>query len=102
MAGPPVGIGRPSKWPTRTDTFHAWSSLDIQVKGRMGAHIELEEATTALCRDFSVDPDRIFLTGWSDGGFTALWLASHYPHLVAGIAPVCGIGNTATSRTSGC
>lgn len=74
----------------RTDSFHAWSSLDIQVKGRKGAHIELEEATAALCRDFSIDPDRIFLTGWSDGGFTAIWLASRYPHLVAGIAPACG------------
>ncbi len=74
----------------QTDSFHAWSSLDIQVKGRMGAQIELEEATAAFCQDFSVDPDRIFLTGWSDGGFTALWLGSHYPHLVAGIAPVCG------------
>ncbi len=74
----------------QTDSFHAWSSLDIQVKGRMGAHVELEEATAALGQDFSVDPDRIFLTGWSDGGFTALWLGSCYPHLVAGIAPVCG------------
>jgi len=73
----------------RTDTFHAWSSLSTQVKGRMGAHIELGEATAALVEDFSIDPDRIFLTGWSDGGFTALWLASHYPHLVAGIVPNC-------------
>ena len=38
----------------------------------------------------SVDRDRVFLTGWSDGGFTAVWLASHYPHLVTGIAPSCG------------
>ena len=37
----------------------------------------------------SVDPDRVFLSGWSDGGFTALLLAAHYPHLVAGIAPLC-------------
>ncbi len=74
----------------RTDSFHAWSSLDIQVKGRNGAHLELEEATGALCQDFSIDVDRIFLTGWSDGGFTAIWLGSHYPHLVAGIAPACG------------
>ncbi len=50
----------------------------------------MEEATAALCRDFSIDPDRIFLSGWSDGGFTAIWLASHYPHLVAGIVPLCG------------
>ena len=74
----------------RTDSFHAWSSLDIQVKGRKGAHIEVAEATAALCRDFSVDPGRIFLSGWSDGGFTAIWVASRYPHLVAGIAPLCG------------
>ncbi len=74
----------------QTDTFHCWSSLNIQIKGRMGGHIELSEAMDALCREFSVDRDRVFLTGWSDGGFTAVWLASHYPHLVTGIAPNCG------------
>jgi len=55
----------------------------------MGAVHELRESVAALVRDFSVDPDRVFLTGWSDGGFTALWLGSRYPHLVAGIAPYC-------------
>jgi hypothetical protein len=74
----------------QTDTFHAWSSLDIQVKGRYGAAIEAEEFPAALSRDFSVDPDRIFFSGWSDGGFTVLMLAAHYPHLAAGIAPNCG------------
>lgn len=73
----------------QTDTFHAWSSLNIQVKGRMGADHELREATAALAEEFSIDPDRVFLTGWSDGGFTAVWLASRHPHLVAGIAPNC-------------
>jgi len=73
----------------RTDTFHAWSSLSIQVKGRMGAERELAEATAALAREFAIDPDRVFLSGWSDGGFTAVWLGSRWPHLVAGIAPVC-------------
>jgi len=73
----------------QTDTFHVWSSLSTQVKGRMGAVHELTQAVAALARDFSVDPDRVFLTGWSDGGFTAIWLGSRYPHLVAGIAPCC-------------
>ena len=73
----------------QTDTFHVWSSLSVQVKGRMGAVHELRQAVGALARDFSVDPDRVFLTGWSDGGFTAVWLGSRYPHLVAGIAPCC-------------
>ncbi len=89
--GRPAGGYRPTiEMANRTDSFHAWSSLDIQVKGRKGAHVEVEEVSAAVCRDFSVDPDRIFLSGWSDGGFTAIWLASHYPHLVAGIAPLCG------------
>jgi len=50
----------------QTDTFHCWSSLNIQIKGRMGGHIELSEAMDALCREFSADRDRVFLTGWSD------------------------------------
>lgn len=69
------------------DTFHIWSSLDIQVKGRRGAEIELAEVTAELTRDLAIDPDRVFLSGFSDGGYTSLWLGSRYPHLVAGIAP---------------
>jgi len=73
----------------RTDTFHVWSSLSTQVKGRQGAVHELSEVVPALALQFGVDSDRVFLSGWSDGGFTALWLGSRYPDLVAGIAPVC-------------
>jgi predicted esterase len=88
--GKAAGGYRPTaEMANKTETFHAWSSLNIQVKGRMGVEIELEEFPAALAREFSVKPDRVFLTGYSDGGFTALWLATHYPHLVAGIAPNC-------------
>ncbi len=88
--GQAVGGYRPDETvANQTDTVHAWSSLDIQIKGRYGGGIELEEFPAALSRDFSVDPDRVFLSGWSDGGFTAIMLAAHYPHLVAGIAPNC-------------
>ena len=58
------------------DTFHAWSSLSSQVKGRKGAPQEFDEVITALSRDFSVSPDRGFASGYSDGGFTPLFLAS--------------------------
>ncbi|MGE3804243.1 MAG: hypothetical protein AB7K24_06190, partial [Gemmataceae bacterium] len=69
------------------DTFHAWSSLDIQVKGRRNAEVELAEASAALAREFAVDRARVFLSGYSDGGYTSLWLGSRFPDLVAGIAP---------------
>lgn len=71
----------------QTDTFFCWSSLNIQIKGRMGAQIELAEATAAMAEELAISRDRVFLTGYSDGGFTALFLASRYPNLVAGIAP---------------
>jgi len=73
----------------QTDTFFAWSSLYYGVKGRMGAVDELREAMPAITSEFHISPDRVFLTGWSDGGFTDIWLGSHYPHLVAGILPNC-------------
>ena len=80
------------------DTFFAWSSLYYGVKGRMCAVDEVIEAIPAICRAFSVDPDRIFTTGYSDGGFTNIWLAGYYPHLFAGIAP--GVANWQYSNIS--
>jgi len=82
----------------KTDTFFAWSSLYYGVKGRMCAVDEVIEAIPAICRAFSVDPDRIFTTGYSDGGFTDLWLAGYYPHLFAGTAP--GVANWQYSNVS--
>jgi len=80
------------------DTFFAWSSLYYGVKGRMCAVDEVIEAVPAICRAFSVDPDRIFTTGYSDGGFTNIWLGAYYPHLFAGIAP--GVANWQYSNVS--
>jgi len=83
------GYGEHTKMYTASDSFHAWSSIYRGAKGRMGLVYELREAPPALAEDFAVDIDRVFLTGWSDGGFTSFWLGSRYPHLVAGIAPNC-------------
>ena len=55
------------------------------------------EALNALLDEvvarFAVDPDRIYLTGLSMGGFGTWHLAQQYPDRFAALAPVCGGGN---------
>ena len=43
-----------------------------------------------LVRDHGADPDRIYVTGMSNGGMMALRLGQELPGLLAGIAPVAG------------
>jgi len=43
-------------------------------------------------RDYRVDPDRIYLTGLSMGGFGTWEMAMMRPDLFAAIAPICGGG----------
>jgi predicted peptidase len=42
---------------------------------------------------YAVDPDRVYLTGMSMGGFGTWDTAISYPDRFAAIAPVCGAGN---------
>jgi poly(3-hydroxybutyrate) depolymerase len=42
---------------------------------------------------YHVDPDRVYLTGLSMGGFGTWSLASRYPSKFAAIAPICGGGD---------
>ena len=45
---------------------------------------------------YRVDPQRLYLTGLSMGGFGALHLAAEHPELWAAVVPVCGGGSAAT------
>jgi pimeloyl-ACP methyl ester carboxylesterase len=42
---------------------------------------------------FRVDPERVYVTGLSMGGYGTWELAEEYPDRFAAIAPVCGAGN---------
>lgn len=44
---------------------------------------------------YHVDPDRVYLTGLSMGGYGTWHLAAAEPHRFAAIAPICGGGNPA-------
>jgi predicted peptidase len=43
-------------------------------------------------KSYNVDPNRIYLTGLSMGGFGTWYLGSRHPELFAALAPVCGYG----------
>jgi len=47
---------------------------------------------------FSVDPDRVYLTGFSMGGFGMWDTACRYPERFAAIAPLCGGGDVSRAE----
>jgi predicted esterase len=52
-------------------------------------------ALGAVHQEFRTDPDRVYLTGLSMGGFATLEMAFAHPDIFAAIVPVCGSGSTA-------
>jgi predicted peptidase len=52
----------------------------------------LEALVEETMQTHAVDPDRVYLTGISMGGFGTWHLASEYPNRFAAIAPICGGG----------
>ncbi len=44
---------------------------------------------------YPIDPDRLYLTGLSMGGFGSWAVAIEYPDLFAAVVPICGGGDTA-------
>jgi predicted peptidase len=46
-----------------------------------------------VMQNYRVDPDRVYLTGLSMGGFGTWALAAAHPERFAAIAPICGGGN---------
>jgi predicted peptidase len=45
-----------------------------------------------VLRETRADPDRVYLTGLSYGGFGAWYMATHHPDRWAAVAPMCGAG----------
>jgi predicted peptidase len=53
---------------------------------------ELHALVEALTAEHKVDPNRVYLTGLSMGGYGTWYLASRYPQTFAAIAAICGGG----------
>jgi predicted esterase len=70
-------------------------------KGRKPASMYLGDAEkdvidviAEMRRDYNIDPDRIYLTGHSMGGYGTWSVAMSHPDIFAAIAPVSGGSNT--------
>ena len=57
--------------------------------------IQVMDVINEVSTKYRVDPDRIYLSGSSMGGFGTWATATTYPEKFAAIAPVCGIGDPA-------
>jgi predicted peptidase len=68
-------------------------------EGRWWATHELVALIDHLESTYKIDPDRIYVTGLSMGGFGTWALAERIPNRLAAIAPICGGGNTVTARS---
>jgi len=64
----------------------ARSNTDFQGIGEVDVLHVLQLAR----RHVRIDPDRVFLLGYSMGGMGAYTIAAHYPHLWAGVVVLCG------------
>jgi predicted peptidase len=60
---------------------------------------ELTVLLDELEKQYSIDPDRIYVTGLSMGGFGTWRLAAYTPDRFAAIAPICGGGEPYWART---
>ena len=86
--GPPKLIEKGKKFP--------FIVVSPQAPPETGWRTEvLKSMLDDLKKRYRVDPDRVYLTGLSMGGFGTWNFATKYPDDIAAIAPVCGGGNPA-------
>ena len=53
----------------------------------------LSRVVDEVQQKYPVDPDRVYITGFSMGGYATWDLAHRYPGRFAAVAPICGIGD---------
>ncbi len=67
-------------------------------KGKSWEAFELTALLDDLSEHYKVDPDRIYVTGLSMGGFGTWSLAAYTPQRFAAIVPICGGGDPYLTR----
>lgn len=78
-----VETGEPPRWAEQGTLEEGWDLIDKDL-------LTMVYETLA---DFRGDPDRVYCTGLSYGGFGSWHMAQTYPERFAAVAPVCGAGD---------
>lgn len=56
------------------------------------------ELLESLQKEFRIDPDRLYVTGLSMGGYGSFDLAMRWPDRIAAAMPICGGGDTSRAK----
>lgn len=85
------GSERPIVWPTLKTAGEKWNSagLDQEMSRPL---LAVKRLVDHLVATQPVDPDRVYVTGLSMGGYGSWELAARYPDEWAAVAPICGGG----------
>ncbi len=68
---------------------YGWWTWETNIAALAALLDEIESA-------YLIDPDQVYVTGLSMGGYGTWALATAYPHRFAAIAPICGGGDPST------
>lgn len=80
--------------PTELSVTEAWGD-DGPPGGWQLCEEDLMGSLEKVLSCYQTDPNRVYLTGLSYGGYGAWHLATEYPEKWAAVAPFCGDGNSA-------
>lgn len=85
----PAVLNKPAEWPfviilpQKPEFQPLWDKYAGQVFALMDV----------AQRELNIDPDRVYLTGLSQGGFGTWTLGAMHPERFAALAPICGFGD---------
>lgn len=85
----PAVLAHPGRWPClilmpqKPDAEKQWEDYDAMVMAQL----------SDVKNRYRIDPDRVYLTGLSQGGHGTWTLGALHPHLWATLAPICGYGD---------
>lgn len=80
----------PNRWVNRPWEGGSYDFASVPISAPLQAVVDILDS---LSREFSLDADRVYVSGMSMGGYGAWYLLMKYPDRFAAAVPVCGAGD---------